>query len=45
MSGNSMDRGTDILGLVDGQPTLYAGSELAVAEDDAVVPAINRLLA
>ena len=38
-----IDRATDILGLVDVQPTFMPGGELAVAEGDAVVPAINRL--
>ena len=37
--------GTDMLGLVDVQPTFMPGSELAVAEGDLVVPLINRLLA
>ncbi len=36
---------TDILGLVDVQPTFMPGGALAVADGDAVVPAINRLLA
>jgi nicotinamidase/pyrazinamidase len=40
-----IDRATDILGLVDVQPTFMPGGELAVAEGDAVVPAINALLA
>ncbi|HEY2618642.1 MAG TPA: bifunctional nicotinamidase/pyrazinamidase [Acetobacteraceae bacterium] len=40
-----IDRATDILGLVDVQPTFMPGGELAVADGDAVVPAINRLLA
>ena len=40
-----IDRATDILGLVDVQPTFMPGGELAVAEGDAVVPVINRLLA
>ena len=35
----------DILGLVDVQPTFMPGGELPVADGDAVVPAINRLLA
>jgi nicotinamidase/pyrazinamidase len=39
-----IDRATDILGLVDVQPTFMPGGELAVAEGDAVVPVINRLL-
>jgi nicotinamidase/pyrazinamidase len=37
--------GDTILGLVDVQPTFMPGGELAVAEGDAVVPVINRLLA
>jgi nicotinamidase/pyrazinamidase len=36
---------TDVLGLVDVQPTFMPGGELPVADGDAVVPAINRLLA
>ncbi len=36
--------GTDILALVDVQPTFMPGGELAVMDGDAVVPAINRLL-
>ena len=35
----------DILGLVDVQPTFMPGGELPVADGDAVVPLINRLLA
>ena len=35
----------DIIGLVDVQPTFMPGGELAVADGDAVVPAINLLLA
>lgn len=37
------DRTTDILGLVDVQPTFMPGGELAVNDGDAVVPVINRL--
>jgi nicotinamidase/pyrazinamidase len=37
--------GTDILGVVDVQPTFMPGGELPVAGGDAVVPVINRLLA
>jgi len=44
MSGGGVNRDTDILGLVDVQPTFMPGGELAVAEGDAVVPIINRLL-
>jgi nicotinamidase/pyrazinamidase len=40
-----IDRATDILGLVDVQPTFMPGGELAVAQGDAVVPVINRVLA
>jgi nicotinamidase/pyrazinamidase len=39
-----IDADTDILGLVDVQPTFMPGGELPVAGGDAVVPAINRLL-
>ena len=39
-----IDRTTDILGLVDVQPTFMPGGELAVADGDVVVPVINRLL-
>jgi nicotinamidase/pyrazinamidase len=41
----AIDPKTDILGLVDVQPTFMPGGELAVADGDAVVPVINRLLA
>lgn len=34
----------DVLGVVDVQPTFMPGGELPVADGDAVVPAINRLL-
>ncbi len=44
MSGDWIDRATDILGLVDVQPTFMPGGELAVAGGEAVVPVINRLL-
>jgi nicotinamidase/pyrazinamidase len=40
-----MIRETDILGVVDVQPTFMPGGELPVAGGDAVVPVINRLLA
>jgi nicotinamidase/pyrazinamidase len=40
-----IDRATDILGLVDVQPTFMPGGELPVADGDAVVPVVNRLLA
>lgn len=39
-----IDPDTDILGVVDVQPTFMPGGELPVAEGDAVVPVINRLL-
>ena len=39
-----LDRETDIMGLVDVQPTFMPGGELPVAEGDAVVPVINQLL-
>ena len=38
-----IDRATDILGLVDVQPTFMPGGELAVADGDAVVPLINHV--
>jgi nicotinamidase/pyrazinamidase len=38
-----IDHATDILGLVDVQPTFMPGGELAVADGEAVVAAINRL--
>ncbi len=41
----AIDPATDILGLVDVQPTFMPGGELPVADGDAVVPVINRLLA
>lgn len=40
-----IDPETDMLGLVDVQPTFMPGGELPVAEGHAVVPVINRLLA
>jgi nicotinamidase/pyrazinamidase len=40
-----IDPNTDILGVVDVQPTFMPGGELPVANGDQVVPAINRLLA
>ena len=39
-----IDRTTDILGLVDVQPTFMPGGELPVADGHAVVPVINRLV-
>jgi nicotinamidase/pyrazinamidase len=38
-----IDRTTDILGLVDVQPTFMPGGELAVADGDAVIRVINQL--
>ena len=40
----SIDRRTDILGLIDIQPTFMPGGELAVVDGDAVVAVANRLL-
>jgi len=40
----TLDHATDILGLVDIQPTFMPGGELPVADGDAVVPVANRLL-
>jgi nicotinamidase/pyrazinamidase len=39
-----IDPASDILGLVDIQPTFMPGGELAVADGDAVVPVVNDLL-
>ncbi len=39
-----MQAETDILGLIDVQPTFMPGGELPVADGYAVVPVINRLL-
>jgi nicotinamidase/pyrazinamidase len=39
-----IDPRSDILGLVDVQPTFMPGGELPIAEGDAVVPVINQLL-
>lgn len=36
---------TDILGIIDVQPTFMPGGEIPVPDGDAVVPVINRLLA
>lgn len=41
----NVDPACDILCLVDIQPTFMPGGELAVADGDAVVPVVNRLLA
>ena len=35
---------TDILGLIDIQPTFMPGGELPVVDGDAIVPVVNRLL-
>jgi nicotinamidase/pyrazinamidase len=40
-----IDPDRDMLGLIDVQPTFMPGGELPVADGDAVVPVINRLLA
>ncbi len=40
----TLDPDRDILGLIDVQPTFMPGGELPVAEGDAVMPVINRLL-
>lgn len=45
MQGHSLVGADSILGLVDVQPTFMPGGELPVADGDAVVPVINRLLA
>jgi nicotinamidase/pyrazinamidase len=45
MSRIVLDPETDILGVVDVQPTFMPGGELPVADGDAVVAPINRLLA
>jgi nicotinamidase/pyrazinamidase len=39
-----LDPATDMLGVVDVQPTFMPGGELPVPEGDAVVPVVNRLL-
>ncbi|WP_338045149.1 bifunctional nicotinamidase/pyrazinamidase [Paracraurococcus ruber] len=44
MAGLVPDPATDILGIIDVQPTFMPGGELAVEGGDQVVPAINRLL-
>ncbi|GGC65756.1 hypothetical protein GCM10011504_49680 [Siccirubricoccus deserti] len=44
MASPGIDNTTDMLGIVDVQPTFMPGGELAVADGDAVVPVINRLL-
>ena len=40
-----IDQDHDILGIVDVQPTFMPGGELPVTDGEAVVPAINHLLA
>jgi nicotinamidase/pyrazinamidase len=40
-----LTQATDILGLIDIQPTFMPGGELAVADGEAVVPVVNRLMA
>ena len=45
MSRVFIEPATDILGLIDVQPTFMPGGELAVADGEAVVAPINRLLA
>ena len=45
MAQSVMIADTDIIGLVDVQPTFMPGGELPVADGNAVVPVINRLLA
>ncbi len=40
----NIDPASDILGLVDIQPTFMPGGELAVVDADAVVPVVNCLL-
>jgi nicotinamidase/pyrazinamidase len=39
-----IDGRTDILGLIDIQPTFMPGGELPVADGDAIIPVVNRLL-
>jgi nicotinamidase/pyrazinamidase len=39
-----IDSRTDILGLIDVQPTFMPGGELPVSDGDAIIPVINRLL-
>jgi nicotinamidase/pyrazinamidase len=38
------DPSTDILGLIDIQPTFMPGGELPVPDGDAIIPVVNRLL-
>jgi nicotinamidase/pyrazinamidase len=44
MSRIPLDPATDVLGIIDVQPTFMPGGELPVADGDAVVPPINHLL-
>jgi nicotinamidase/pyrazinamidase len=39
-----IDNRTDILGLVDVQPTFMPNGELPVADGDAIIPVVNKLL-
>ena len=39
-----LDPQTDILGLIDVQPTFMPGGELPIADGDGIIPVINRLL-
>jgi nicotinamidase/pyrazinamidase len=39
-----IDHHTDILGLIDIQPTFMPGGELPVADGDAIIPIVNQLL-
>ena len=39
-----LDPASDMLGVIDGRPTFMPGGEWQVADGDAVVPMINRLL-
>jgi nicotinamidase/pyrazinamidase len=39
-----IDHGTDILGLIDIQPTFMPGGELPVAHGDLIIPIVNLLL-
>ena len=45
MTRVTIDPATDILGVIDVQPTFMPGGELPVADGEAVVAPINRLLA
>ena len=39
-----IDKRTDILGVIDVQPTFMPGGELPVFDGDSIVPVVNRLL-